>query len=202
MNHKMIGLILVLASTQALADARITVNKGDANLCEIIPTQAKKGRHYNKSVDPRAISSDLWRAARKGLNFFHLNKNERESQTIQLAFVDEYSTFWYYTKKGTTTKGPYFYDFIVPNNSGKKFVDINLKLPCSCFEADDKPQRCGNQFNRFQDKFGNWWQQTGSDTAKKIGNKVTKTPCKAWDASKKGWNNIKEGWENYKNNAE
>jgi len=215
-------LISTLIATSVFADARITVSKGDANLCEIIPTQAKRGRHYNKSVNPRVISSDLWRSAKNGLNFFHLNKSETQSQTIQLAFVDKYSTFWYYTKKGANTKGPYFYDFIVSNNSGKKFVDIDLKLPCSCFNTDDKPQRCSNQFNRFQDKFGNWWQQTGKDTAKKIGNKASENLNKARSTTKqwwndtgrdkttkvgskigeglhKAWNASKKGWNGYQN---
>lgn len=194
---KLIALSLLFAASQVLADARITVSKGDANLCEVIPTQAKRGHHYNKSINPRVISSDLWHSAKNGLDFFHLNKSETQSQTIQLAFVDKYTTFWYYIKQGAKTKGPYFYDFIVPENNGRKFVDIDLKLPCSCFSTDDKPQRCGNQFNRFQDKFGNWWQQTGSNTAKRISNKIDKSSRKAWDATKKGWGNIKAGWKSY-----
>lgn len=230
MQYKLLITTLVLLfSSNLLADARITVSKGNASLCEVLPTEYKKGRHYNKSVKPRHISSDLWRSGKNGLGFFHLNKSESQSQTVQLAFVDKYSTFWYYTKKGSTAKGPYFYDFIVPENSGRKFVDIDLELPCSCFLQADKPQRCQNRFNRFQDKFGNWWQQTGNNTAKRIGNTVNenldkakdatqqwwnnsgrekaaevgntigKNSHKAWDASKKGWGNIKAGWKDYKN---
>ncbi len=185
---KIILLISLLITTQVFADAYIAVNKGDASLCEVIPAQAKKGHHYNKSVNPREISSDLWRSGKNGLGFFKLGKSEIQSQTVQLAFVDKYSTFWYYTKQNTKTKGPYFYDFIAPNNSGKKFVDIDLQLPCSCFLDVDKPQRCSSQLNRFQDKFGNWWQQTGSSTAKKIGNNISDKSNQAVDATKDWWN--------------
>jgi len=148
MKKILILTVLFFSASQVFADARITVSKGNASLCEIVPAQAKKGRHYNKSVSPREISSDLWRSAKKGLGFFKLGKSEIESQTVQLAFVDKYSTFWYYTKNGSDVKGVYAYDFIVPERKGyeKIFVDIELenKMPCSCFPKSDKPQRCSS----------------------------------------------------------
>lgn len=177
---KITTLILILLSTQVLADVSITVNKGEADLCEVIPTQAKQynGRnahHYNKLANPREISSDLWQSGKNGLAFFRLSKSESQSQTVQLALVDKYSTFWYYTKNGADEKGPYFYDFVVPESDGSAFVDINLDLPCSCFKPSDKPQRCSPHHtssalrkNVFQDDLGNWWEQINHDTAKKI----------------------------------
>lgn len=199
MPYKLIALMFIMFSTPLFADAHITVSKGAASLCEVLPTQYKKGRHYNKSITPRQISSDLWRSSKKGLGFFKLNKSETQSQTVQLAFVDKYSTFWYYIKGNSGLKGPYFYDFVMPSNSGKKFVDIDLELPCSCFEHSDKPQRCNKSYGsleQFQDKFGNWWQQTGKDTAKRIGNKIGEGSHKIWDGAKGGWKNIKQGWNN------
>ncbi|SMN01543.1 hypothetical protein SPONL_2125 [uncultured Candidatus Thioglobus sp.] len=152
---KIIPLLLLLSFAQnATADARITVSKGDANLCEVIPTQAKKnssGRstfHYNKKAGE--ISTDLWHSGKNGLGFFKLNKTERESQTVHLAFVDKYSTFWYYTKNGSDVKGPYFYDFIVPENRGRIFVDIDLELPCSCYLRADKPNRCNTRYREYR----------------------------------------------------
>lgn len=155
-------IIPLLFTTFVLADVRITVSKGDASLCEVIPAKSKKSMHYNKTVHPRELSSDLWQSARKGLGFFHLAKSEVASETSQLAFVDKYSTFWYYTKKGSDVKGIYNYDFIVPEqkNYERIFVDIELenKMPCSCFLKQDRPSRCQknyrsskhNRHNNFQ----------------------------------------------------
>ncbi|SMN16716.1 hypothetical protein CRYPA_427 [uncultured Candidatus Thioglobus sp.] len=138
----------------ALADVRITVSKGNASLCEVIPAKSKRGRHYNKAVNPREISSDLWRSGKNGLGFFKLVKSEIESQTIQLAFVDKYSTFWYYTKNGSDVKGIYSYDFVVPERKGSErlFVDIELEkqIPCSCFSRFNKPRKCF-QHTRYRD---------------------------------------------------
>lgn len=147
MNAKILLLtVLFFNATQIFADARITVSKGNASLCEVVPAKAKKGRHYNKKVTPREASSDLWHRGKNGLGFFHLGKTEVESQTVQLAFVNKYSTFWYYTKNGSDVKGVYAYDFIVPEqkNYERIFVDIELesKMPCSCFLDSDKPSRC------------------------------------------------------------
>lgn len=172
--------VLIFGSNQVFADVYITVNKKNASLCELIPTQSKiyTGHgvfHYNTEADQ--ISNDLWNtsSAKRGLPFFKLNRSESQSQTVQLAFVEKYSTFWYYTKYGSDVKGPYFYDFIVPENSGRKFVNIDLDLPCSCFLRADRPSKCfANQQKRrsrdniFQDNSGNWWEQVNSDIAKKL----------------------------------
>ena len=140
-------LVLIFSFSEvAFADVRITASKGSASLCKVVPAKAKRGRHYNKAINPREISSDLWSSAKNGLGFFKLRKLESQSQTVQLTFVDKYSTFWYYIKNGSDVKGIYFYDFIVPKqeNYERIFVDIELEkqMPCSCFNRSDKPQRC------------------------------------------------------------
>ncbi len=54
-------------------------------------------------------------------------------------------------------------------------IDIDEYLPCSCFTGADKPSRCieSNYHNvTFKDRFGNWWQQTGKYSARRVGNKI------------------------------
>lgn len=173
--QKILLAFLFLFSTQILADASITVSKGDANLCEVMPAQARKANggyahHYNKAVNPRQVSSDLWESAKNGLDFFHLSKSQRQSQTVQLSFVDKYSTFWYFIKLGGQVKGPYFYDFVLPESESRTtFVDIELELPCSCFINTDKPPRCSSSTSSrshyFRDEHGRLWQQINENTA-------------------------------------
>jgi hypothetical protein len=105
-------------------------------------------------------------------------------------------------KKGNYI-GPKHIGFTIPER-GKdwdRYIDINLDdyLPCSCFRGANKPQRCQSDYstNTFKDRFGNWWQQTGKDTAVKIGNKIGEGSHKLWDATKEGAKHIKDGWDNY-----
>jgi hypothetical protein len=98
--------------------------------------------------------------------------------------------------------GPKHIPIVIPkrDDDWNSYLDIHIDkyLPCKCFK-DSKPTHCQENFvNRFQDKFGNWWQQTGKDTARKVGNKIGEGSHKVWDTSKDGWKNIKDGWNNYK----
>ena len=201
------------ADVRMTTDVRITITKGDASLCEVIPTPAPKFndryvRHYNKIGEERYVSSDLWKRGKNGLSFFKLNKAQSTSQTVHLAFVYKYSTFWYYTKRGTKMNGPYFYDFIVPEKKLQKklFVDIDLKLPCSCFERANRPQRCtkdnGVNIHIYKDRLNDWWQQSGKEKANKTGKDVGKGSRKTWEVLKKGARNIKEGWSEQDNEGD
>jgi hypothetical protein len=88
------------------------------------------------------------------------------------------------------------------DNDYNRYVDIDIDkyLPCSCFSGADKPARCIEKNYHditFKDRFGNWWQQTGKDSAKRIGNKIGESSHKVWDTGKQGVQHIKDGWNNY-----
>lgn len=131
---------------------------------------------------------------------------------------------FYYGKKSNLSdlSGPLTVFFEVKRDNNYNaigLINVDEVLPCGFFPKRGSPIRCRdiryNDHNinvnglggndepvresvRFKDQLGNWWKETGRNTARRIGNKTGKGAHKAWDTLKDGAKNVKDGWNNYK----
>ncbi len=196
---KTIILFLTLfISVGASAKTVITLNKS-SSICSVAfesksSSKRIKGQKYLKFKIQDIKLSDLYMAKgslESSVDSQWLNTGER----------------YYISAFINSSIGPKHIPILIPekDKNWNRYLDIDIDeyLPCSCFTGADKPSRCIERNYHdvtFKDRFGNWWQQTDKDTAKRIGNKIGEGSHKVWDATKSGVRNIKDGWNNYKNN--
>ena len=190
--------LTLLISVSASAKTVITLNK-TSSICSVAfeskaSSKRIQGQKYLSFKIQDIKLSDLYMAKgslESSVDSQWLNTGER----------------YYISAFINSSIGPRHIPVLIPekDKDWNRYVDIDIDeyLPCSCFTGADKPSRCIERNYHditFKDRFGNWWQQTGKDSAKRIGNKIGKSSHKAWDATKGGARNIKDGWDNYKNN--
>jgi hypothetical protein len=192
---KIIFFLTLLLSFGASAKTVITLNKS-SSICSVNFESKKsykriKGQKYLRFRIQDIKLSDLYMAKgslESSVDSQWLNADER----------------YYISAYVNHSIGPKHIPITIPkrDEDWNRYIDIDIDqyLPCSCFSGADKPARCieKNYHNiTFKDRFGNWWQQTGKDTAKRIGNKIGESSHKVWDTGKQGVQHIKDGWNNY-----
>lgn len=193
----------------------ITLQK-DSHLC-LVGVDSREGKsiwvndvlHYGFKFDFKGTKT--------------LPKTER-SLELHTSWLNSDGRSWYFPIYVTLPNngGMLKRDILLEPNDIKQRISVRVDdyFPCECFPNRGGPKRCRNiKYNdhkinvnvndsgnykqsatehvRFRDQLGNWWEQTGKDTIKRIGNKTGKGAHKAWEAIKGGASNIKDGWDDY-----
>lgn len=160
--------LAILVSVNASAKTVITLNK-TSSICSVAfesksSSKRIKGQKYLKFKIQDIKLSDLY-----------MTKGSLES-SVDSQWLNTGEKY-YISAYINSSIGPRHIPILIPekDEDWNRYVDINIDeyLPCSCFTGADKPSRCIERNYHditFKDKFGNWWQQTGKDTAKRIGN--------------------------------
>ena len=190
--------LTLLISVSASAKTVITLNK-TSSICSVAFESKASGKRIHGQKYLSFKIQDI------KLSDLYMAKGSLES-SVDSQWLNTGEKY-YISAFINSSIGPKHIPILIPkkDEDWNRYVDINIDeyLPCSCFIGADKPSRCVevNRHNiTFKDRVGNWWQQTGKNTAKRIGNKIGEGSHKVWDATKGGVRNIKDGWDDYKNN--
>jgi hypothetical protein len=198
---KAILIIVTLAlSIGVYAKTTITLTKSSA-ICAVNFESKKSSQRINKQKYLRFKISDI------KLSDLAMSRGQLESQVDSqwLNTGEKYYISAYAKDKKGNYIGPKHIPLTIPPKGADydRYLDVDIDeyLPCSCFRGVNKPSHCQSEndysINKFRDRFGNWWQQTGKNSAKRIANEVGEGAHKVWEATKEGAKYLKEGWDNY-----
>jgi hypothetical protein len=197
---KLLLLPLLLLPFLLNAKTVITLTKSSA-ICAVNFESKKSSQRINKQKYLRFKISDI------KLSDLAMSRGQLESQVDSqwLNTGEKYYISAFVKNKKGNYIGPKHIPLTIPPKGADydRYLDVDIDeyLPCSCFRGVNKPSHCQSEndysINKFKDKFGNWWQQTGKNSAKRIANEVGEGAHKVWEATKEGAKYLKEGWDNY-----